>query len=64
MRPLIPKYDVTWDVCKVVEFLRSLQEIKLLTFKDLIFKLLMLISLASINRSYGDFQEKFCFFVL
>ena len=54
MRPLIPKYDVTCDVCKVVEFLRFLHEIMLRTFKDLIVKLLMLSSLASINRLYGD----------
>ena len=51
MRPSIPKYAVTWDVCKVLEFLKSLPEIKLLTLKEITFKLLMLISLTSADRS-------------
>lgn len=46
-RPTLPKYQFTWDVNKVLGFLKSLSPVQDLSFLDLSKKLAMLFSLLS-----------------
>ena len=50
LKPPRPKYAVTWDVGKVISFLRDLPQVRLLSLKQLTLKLCMLISLTSADR--------------
>lgn len=50
IRPPVPKYALTWDVGKVVSFLKGLPQVKYLSLKQLSFKLAMLVSLTSADR--------------
>lgn len=50
LRPPEPKYDMTWDVNKVLIYLRSLSPVKYISLKDLTLKLTMLISLTNATR--------------
>lgn len=45
-----PKYVMTWDVNKVLNYLRSLSPVKYITLKELTLKLTMLISLTNASR--------------
>ena len=47
LRPTFPKYHIIWDVKKVFNYFRNLQEISDLTLKELSFKLAMLLPLVS-----------------
>ena len=49
-KPSLPRYNVTWDVSVVLEYLKTLQDGKLLTLKMLSAKLVMLIALLSAQR--------------
>ncbi|XP_071136933.1 uncharacterized protein [Mytilus edulis] len=46
-----PRYESTWDVSKVLQFLRSLSPVKYLKLKDLTLKLTMLIALTNAARA-------------
>lgn len=50
LRPSRPKYTRIWDVGIVLNFLRKLSLLKFITFKDLTFKLTMLLSLTNATR--------------
>ena len=50
LKPPTPRYAVTWDVDKVVEYLLSMPSVKFLSLKDLTYKLVMLVSLTSADR--------------
>ena len=50
-RPPMPRYEVTWDVDKVLDFIMNLGENKNLPLKQLTFKLTMLLALACAGRS-------------
>lgn len=50
-RPSLPRYSVTWDVSKVLNYLRTLSPVKSLSLKLLSFKLVMLISLTLACRT-------------
>ncbi|XP_052228467.1 uncharacterized protein LOC127842790 [Dreissena polymorpha] len=50
LRPPVPKYCCTWDVDKVLNYLRKLSPVKLISLKDLTFKLVILIALAKAAR--------------
>ncbi|CAG2205297.1 unnamed protein product [Mytilus edulis] len=51
LRPPRPRYESTWDVSKVLHFLRSLSPVKYLKLKDLTLKLTMLIALTNAARA-------------
>ncbi|CAG2188300.1 unnamed protein product [Mytilus edulis] len=51
LRPPRPRYESTWDVSKVLQFLRSLSPVKYLKLKDLTLKLTMLIALTNAARA-------------
>ena len=51
MRPTVPRYAVTWDVNKVLSFLRSWYPLNSLTLKQLTLKTVMLIALSSSDRA-------------
>lgn len=50
LRPPKPKYCKTWDVSKVLVFLRKLSPVKFISLKELTLKLVMLIALSSATR--------------
>ena len=50
LRPSIPRYNYTWDVNKVLTYLRKLSPVKYLSLKDLTLKLCMLIALTNAAR--------------
>lgn len=50
LRPPQPKYDTTWDVSVVINYLRTLFPLEQLTLKMLTFKTVMLCALASAQR--------------
>lgn len=50
LRPPESKYVMTWDVNKVLDYLRSLSPVKYITLKELTLKLTMLISLTNASR--------------
>ena len=50
LRPTLPRYTHTWDVDKVLSFLRKLSPVKYLSLKDLTLKLCMLIALTNAAR--------------
>ena len=51
LRPTKPRFTKTWDVDKVLKYLRTLSPVKYLTLKDLTLKLVMLIALTHAARS-------------
>ena len=51
LRPTQPRYTETWDVGKVLMYLKSLSPVKYITFKNLTLKLVMLIALTHAARS-------------
>lgn len=51
LRPPEPKYETTWDVSKVLNFLRILSPVKFITLKNLTLKLTMLIALTNATRA-------------
>ena len=65
LRPLKPRYFVTWDVNDVLQLLRSWFPAKSLSLKKLSLKLAMLVALitASISSSLAKLDLKFRFFV-
>ena len=50
-RPPLPRYQVTWDVDQVLQYIESLGENKSLALKQLTYKLNMLLALACAGRS-------------
>ena len=50
LRPPVPKYCCTWDVDKVLNDLKKLSPVKLISLKELTFKLVMLIALTNAAR--------------
>ena len=52
MRPPTPKYSETWDVNKVLDFIRNLGDNGDLNDKDLTQKLVMLIALTNVTRAH------------
>ena len=46
-RPTVPRYSVTWDVNKVLNFLKTWHPLNTLTLKQLTLKTCMLIALCS-----------------
>ena len=50
-QPPLPRYKFTWDVCKVLNFLRSLYPLHTLTLKMLTFKVVALIALGNAPRA-------------
>ena len=51
LRPSMPRYVTTWDVSKVLKYLKSLSPVKYLTLKLLTFKLAMLLCLILAGRT-------------
>ena len=51
LRPTRPRYEITWDVGKVLDYLRKLSPVKYITLKDLTLKLTMLIALTNAARA-------------
>lgn len=51
IRPSLPRYQKTWDVGKVLDYLRKLSPVKYLSLKDLTLKLTMLIAITNAARS-------------
>ena len=51
LRPTKPKYQETWDVSKVLCYLKTLSPVETLTLKFLSYKLVMLIALTQASRS-------------
>lgn len=51
LKPPKPRYDYIWDVNLVLNFLRTLSPVHLLSLKDLTLKLVMLIALITAERS-------------
>jgi len=51
IRPSMPRYEKTWDVDKVLDYLRKLSPVKYLTLKDLTLKLTMLIAITNAART-------------
>ncbi len=49
-RPALPKYNYTWDVTKVLQYLKTLEPIASISLKLLTFKLAMLVALLSGQR--------------
>ena len=54
-RPSLPRYSSTWDVAKVLHYLRSLSPVDRLSLKFLSYKLSMLISLTLACRTQALF---------
>lgn len=50
-RPPQPRYSYAWDVGRVLEYIRSLGENKVLTLKDLTHKLATIMALANASRA-------------
>lgn len=50
-RPPLPKYSMTWSVCTVLKYLKSLGQNSELTLKYLSHKLVTLLALATVGRS-------------
>ena len=57
-RPTVPRYSVTWDVNKVLTFLKSWYPLKSLTLKQLTLKTCMLIALCSSDRAQTIHQMR------
>lgn len=51
LRPTQPRYTHTWDVSKVLVYLRKLSPVRFITLKDLTLKLCMLIALTNATRA-------------
>lgn len=51
LRPSVPRYVTTWDVSKVLHYLKTLSPMKYLPLKLLTFKLVMLICLVLAGRT-------------
>lgn len=51
LRPSVPRYVTTWDVSKVLNYLKTLSPMKYLSLKLLTFKLVMLICLVLAGRT-------------
>ncbi len=51
LRPTKPRYSVTWDVNKVIDYIRSSLPVEVLPLKELTLKLVMLIALTTAARS-------------
>ena len=53
LRPTKPKYRETWDVSKVLSFLKTLSPVESISLKMLTFKLAMLIALTQASRAHS-----------
>ena len=51
LRPTKPRYSVTWDVNKVLDFIRSSLPVEVLPLKELTLKFVLLIALTTAARS-------------
>ena len=61
LRPLEPKYFVTWDVRQVLDFLKTWSPAESLSLKQLTLKLVMLAALITAARSSSVNKMNLCF---
>ena len=61
LRPLEPKYFVTWDVRQVLNFLKAWAPAESLSLKQLTLKLVMLAALITAARSSSANKMDLCF---